>query len=708
MNVIKNSFVLLLFGFINVVYAQLPNDCINSVTVCGNSNLNFDVDGFGVQETTSNTCSSGENNSLWLQVTPATSGTLGFTLTPDSSSISIDYDFFVFGPNVTCGNLGNAIRCSTTNPQSSNQGNNLTGMNGTETDTSEGPGPNGNSFVRWLDVNAGETYYIMIDRPIGSSPFSLEWTGTATFSNPPTNELPAGTNMNIEECDLDNDGLVTFDLTQFETDLVGTQTVNVSYFATSQDAELNITPIATPNAYNFGTGTAYVRLTDPTTGCYSVFDINLTLLGSLVVTIPDTMHQCNTSGFAEFDLTQNDDTIINGQENMQVSYYFSENDAINANAPLLSPYTNVSNPQTIWIRLEDTISGCYGIASFSIEVSMNTFTNAEPNFVDTSLIYCQDTYPNTIELSVVLENNDIANYTFLWSTGATSPNISVNLAGDYSVDVFNDAGCFNTKTFTVIGSSVFSSTEPNFVDEEIYYCLDTYPDFITLDSGIENNDITNFTYEWLPNNETTPSILVNEIGDYTVNVYNADNCFTSRVIHVLLSEKPTIERVEIADTKYPDRFHVQVLVTGQGDYIYGLDIDPLDIDNDDLFQTENYFENVRLGAHIVTVKDKNGCSLAQENILILDYPKFLTPNNDGKYDTWNIDNINTLVKYKAISNIFIFDRYGTRIAEINPRGLGWNGMYNGQKAAPDDYWFVVELQDYSGKRITKRGHFSLN
>ncbi len=707
MNFIKYSFILLFWTFIHSVFAQLPNDCIGSVTVCGNNNLNFDVDGYGVQETTTNTCSSGENNSLWLQVTPATSGTLGFTLTPDSTSITIDYDFFVFGPNVTCGNLGTAIRCSTTNPAGASQGNNLTGMNGSETDTSEGPGSDGNSFVRWLDVNAGETYYIMIDRPIGNSPFSLEWTGTATFSNPPTNELPSGIDMDIEECDLDNDGLVAFDLTQFETDLLGTQIVNISYHETLQDAELSIAPLAVPYTYSSGTGTAYVRLTDPTTDCYSVFEINLTLLGSLAITIPDTMYQCDNSGSAEFDLTQNDTTIINGQENMEVSYYFSENDAINTNTPLLSPYTNTSNPQTIWVRLEDTISGCYGIGSFQIEVSGGTFTNAEPNFMDSNLIYCQDIYPDTIELSVILENNDVADYTFLWSTGATSQSILVNLAGNYSVDVINYAGCFETKTFTVTGSSVFNSTEPNFVDEQIYYCIGTYPNFITLNSGIENNDLTNFTYQWLPNNETTPNILVNEVGNYTVNVYNADNCFTSRVIHVLPSEKPTIERIEIADTIHPDRVNLEIIVTGQGDYVYALDIDPLNINNDDLFQAENYFENVRFGLHILTVKDKNGCGLTQQDIIILDYPKFLTPNNDGRYDTWNIDNINTLVKYKAVSNIIIFDKYGTIITEINPKGLGWNGMYNGQKSLPNDYWFVVELQDFSGKRITKKGHFSL-
>jgi len=107
-----------------ITFAQQPNDCINAVTVCGNSDFSLDVNGVGVQElSNSNTCESQENNSIWLEVYIANSGTLAFTLTPSSTSINEDYDFFVFGPNVSCGNIGQAIRCSTTNPAAANQGN---------------------------------------------------------------------------------------------------------------------------------------------------------------------------------------------------------------------------------------------------------------------------------------------------------------------------------------------------------------------------------------------------------------------------------------------------------------------------------------------------------------------------------------------------------------------------------------------------------
>ena len=132
------------------------NDCVDAIFICGNTNLSgLTSNGVGIQEiSSSNACSSGENNSLWLKIKINTGGTLGFVLTPQSSSISEDLDFWIFGPNVSCNNLGTAIRCSTTNPQAINQPDNLTGMNSTETDVSEGPGADGNSFIKWIIVNS--------------------------------------------------------------------------------------------------------------------------------------------------------------------------------------------------------------------------------------------------------------------------------------------------------------------------------------------------------------------------------------------------------------------------------------------------------------------------------------------------------------------------------------------------------------------------
>lgn len=161
----KMKLILILLLIPALIFAQ--NDCTDAITVCGNSGYeDLSAVGVGIQELTgSNTCGSQENNSIWFDIRVNTGGTLGFTLTPTFADGSvnpdtgIDFDFFVFGPNVDCVSIGQAIRCSTTNPNAAGQGNNLTGMNSTEVDTSEGPGASGNSFVSWLNVSPGDTYF---------------------------------------------------------------------------------------------------------------------------------------------------------------------------------------------------------------------------------------------------------------------------------------------------------------------------------------------------------------------------------------------------------------------------------------------------------------------------------------------------------------------------------------------------------------------
>ena len=48
-------------------------------------------------------------------------------------------------------------------------------------------------------------------------------------------------------------------------------------------------------------------------------------------------------------------------------------------------------------------------------------------------------------------NAGITNVSYLWSTGATTPDITISNAGTYSVTMTNTAGCSVTKTFQVTG-----------------------------------------------------------------------------------------------------------------------------------------------------------------------------------------------------------------------------------------------------------------
>lgn len=256
--------------FANFTYAQLSNDCVNAINVCGNGVFSANSSGMGtVQEI--NSCGSFESNSIWLKITIAQSGTLGFNIIPLNTDLATDYDFWVYGPNTTCSSLGGPIRCCTTNSLAAGLVNNSTGMNGTSISTNFGPGANGNSYVRWLNASVGETYYIAIDRPLGEGGFELHWTGTALLIAAPV----ANAINDFEVCNSAPDvGIFNLDSkrSQINSDLIN---YTVNFYATLANAVINTSILTDVFQNTSNPQTIYARVTDNTTGCFSTTQFNL-------------------------------------------------------------------------------------------------------------------------------------------------------------------------------------------------------------------------------------------------------------------------------------------------------------------------------------------------------------------------------------------------------------------------------------------------
>ncbi len=803
----------LLFSFLTL--AQQPNDCVNSVTVCGNSSFSLDVNGIGTQElSNSNTCQSQENNSIWLTINIAQSGTLGFTLTPASSNINEDYDFFVFGPDVSCGNIGQAIRCSTTNPAAANQGNNLTGMNSTSTDTAEGPGELGDSFVKQLDVLAGESYFIVIDRPIGNSPFSLEWTGTASFPDNPNNPLVADATVTelpaIELCDNTapfDDNITQIDLSTLEADIInGESDVNVSYHTSESDANININPLGSVFNNTTASQDVFIRIENTTTNCYILNEVEIIVTGLTNFNQPSNIETCDNTigdgdafnGQVTFDFNSTSSEIIDGIPGIDydISYHLNSNDAINGLSQLpLNYYNTAPTPLEIFVRIEDNDSGCIGIASFSINVldvpvannisiiqcdedgisegftlydlndyiseitddadnvTINFYESISDlesnddeiesglfeNFFNPQVVYalvtntesgCTNVSEITLETSSTASNNtslqacdtdgtedglfnfnleeaedaillglptglDISYYEFYNEALTENNPIAVNFTNTipYSQTIYarveNANACFG---ISAIELTVFEL--PNILtDEEVFYCLNTFPETITLTGGFIEGIPNNFNYVW-STGETTTTIEVNEPGTYSVIVTSTDGCSKNRTITVSPSNTATFTDIEITDAT--DNNSISVFVTGEGTYQYALDnpIGP--------YQDSPVFENVSFGFHTVYVRDiKNDCGIVEELVSVIGFPKFFTPNGDEFNQFWQVKGISEM--FQPNSEILIFDRLGKLLITLDPLGVGWDGTFNGAAMPSSDYWFVVNLQD--GR--TLKGHFTL-
>jgi gliding motility-associated-like protein len=186
-------------------------------------------------------------------------------------------------------------------------------------------------------------------------------------------------------------------------------------------------------------------------------------------------------------------------------------------------------------------------------------------------------------------------------------------------------------------------------------------------------------------------------GTYTFTP-TAGQCVTSTPVQLVTTINPSnlTDFQWIVSEPFSSNPTITIIPNSPGNYLYQLDSGTP--------QTSNVFYNVSSGLHTVQVTDINGCSdtIVKNDILIIDYPRFFTPNADGYNDTWNINDL----YLQKNSKIYIYDRYGKLLKQIFPFQSGWDGKYNNNDMFSDDYWFVVEFE-YNNTMKLFKSHFTL-
>ncbi|WP_323789823.1 T9SS type B sorting domain-containing protein [Psychroserpens sp.] len=505
------------------------------------------------------------------------------------------------------------------------------------------------------------------------------------------------------------DGFTTIDLSEFNPSILGSQDgslYSISYHPTQIDADdnTNAHPISFTNTVA-NTEVIFVRIeNDANTTCFSTGSFTLTV-NNAPEAIDTTIIQCDEDGipegFTTFDLNQVFDDITNSAPNRTINFYVSLADLINDEDELnADAFDNYFNPHIIYALVTDTNTGCANIAKITLQASstssVDTFLQAcdddgtEDGFVNFNLTQTEavilNGLPAGLDLSyyetyedALLEDNPLG----------TSFTNTIPYNQTIYARVENANECFG---ISAIELTVFEL--PNIVtQEELLYCLNDFPETITLTSGLIDDIPNNYYYDW-STGEDMFEIEVNEPGTYTVRVTNTDGCFKDRTITVLPSDIATIEHIEITDATSNNI--ISVFVSGEGIYEYALDniLGP--------YQESNVFTNVDFGFHTVYVRDiENDCGISEELVSVIGFPKFFTPDGDDYNPFWQVKGLST--QFQPNTQILIFDRYGKLLAEIDPLGPGWDGTYNGAEMPSSDYWFFVTLQD---GRVFK-SHFAL-
>jgi gliding motility-associated-like protein len=496
-------------------------------------------------------------------------------------------------------------------------------------------------------------------------------------------------------CDDNYDAIVTVNLTDVDIDILDVRQddIEIEYYETIEDAELNQNSINDPNNYTTSsiTQTVYVKVTNTVSDCYTVVPIDIIVNLPPIITDFVNYNICaNDDNF--FDLNEISAFAVNNMAGIEFSYFSSETDAISNNNALNLDYTYQSNSDILYLRAQFTETGCFIVYQFNLIV--NTLPTAnQPN----DLIVCDDDFDGLFQFDLNLQNT-----TVLGNQDASGLTVSYHNSmedadtGNSPVDVDyfafdgeiiyvrlenNSTGCYDTTEFNVVINPL-----PIIDIGDQVICLNNLPLLVSA-----NTNNASDSYQW-STGETSPEIVITTIGTYWVRITSEFGCENMETFEVIESEAATIEATEIIDFSDPN--NITVTISGIGNYLYQLD--------GGVPQESNVFNNVSMGYHTITIIDLNGCAQVTKDVLVVDVPKFMTPNNDGYFDTWHIVGIETLPG----TVIHIFDRYGKLVKVISADTPGWDGTYNGTKLPSSDYWFVADIKR-GDQSFQIKGHFTI-
>ena len=167
-------------------------------------------------------------------------------------------------------------------------------------------------------------------------------------------------------------------------------------------------------------------------------------------------------------------TLLDPTNNTNI-YSFNTTATLNVWKKITANYASAVNQTKIRVLIEGLTGQNAGLGNLIDNVNLNYYDCANNSSV---VIGFNEICNGSSTILSLLNNNNIVSY--LWSTGATTPTISVNQAGNYSVTVTYSDGTtltssgFNVTTCNVIVNRTNTSSEKP-VSEVINYNVILYP-----------------------------------------------------------------------------------------------------------------------------------------------------------------------------------------------------------------------------------------
>ena len=354
-------------------------------------------------------------------------------------------------------------------------------------------------------------------------------------------------------------------------------------------------------------------------------------------------------------------------------------------SPALSSGTNILNPavdtQTTYTYTVSS-SSC-GTDSADITLTFVDKINAGTNG---QLSICSTDSETDLFKSLGGTPDIGGTWTPKLTSGTSIFNPSIDTSGTYTYSFSNG----NCNASAEVVATVTNSPNTG-EDGKLSICTNNYS--VNLFDSLEGNPELGGTWSpVLPGDELgvfNPSENISGIYTYTINSFCGMS--TSQVeVDVQTPENSDAINfnITIEDTTHTPSINITVNNTAE----YEFSMDGIN------FQSHHIFNNLSAGNHMVFGREIDGCGFFKQTVFILDYPNYFTPNGDGYHDVWQIQGLSN-----TPYNLFIFDRFGKLLKNLNETENYWNGTFNGNTMPANDYWFKIIFEDGS-KKI---GHFSL-
>jgi gliding motility-associated-like protein len=292
-------------------------------------------------------------------------------------------------------------------------------------------------------------------------------------------------------------------------------------------------------------------------------------------------------------------------------------------------------------------------------------------------------------------------FVFSWSPmGGTNDTVTGLPIGNYNIVVVDAANCV-----VVQGFSIFQPTALSIIGDSTP--IDCASGILgTMDVSVTGGTGT-YTYLWTPNGQTTDSISNLNIGNYGVNVSDANGCQIGYAAQIVITNSLNVA-IQPNDTTINPGGSFAANVNVGNTFLWtpnqGLSCNtcPNPLITPDT--TTLYF---------VDVVDANGCQ-GQDSMLVTvkllcgDFfvPSIFSPNGTGPDENNILKVLGKEVCVKDFS-FMIFDRWGEKIFEGTDISQSWDGFYKGKPMQMGNFVYDLNIQMYDDTMIHKSGSLTL-